>query len=145
MILLLESFTSYRVVSSNLDIRERIYSFLLLLDIFYIYISNVIIFPGFPSKNTLPSPPPPVNQPTHSASLSWDSPTLGHQAFSGPRATPPTDVQKGHTLLHMQLEPCVPPWVLFGLVVGKFGDTGWYIWLFLLWGYKLLQLLLSFL
>jgi hypothetical protein len=33
-------------------------SFLLLLDIFFIYISNVIPFPGFPSENPL-SPPPP--------------------------------------------------------------------------------------
>jgi hypothetical protein len=33
---------------------------------------------------------------------------------SGPRATPPTDVQQVHPLLHMRLEPWVPPCVLFG-------------------------------
>jgi hypothetical protein len=40
---------------------------------------------------------------------------LGHWAFSGLRASPPTDVQEGHHLLleTMQLEPWVPPGVLF--------------------------------
>jgi hypothetical protein len=41
-----------------------------LLDIFFIYISNVIPFPGFPSKNPLSPPPPPAPQPTHSHSQS---------------------------------------------------------------------------
>jgi hypothetical protein len=39
------------------------------------------------------------------ASLSWHSPPLGHQAFTGPKAFLPIDVQQGHPLLHMQLEP----------------------------------------
>jgi hypothetical protein len=39
---------------------------------------------------------------------------LGHQAFTGLRASLPIDVQQGHPLLHMQLEPWVPPCVLFG-------------------------------
>jgi hypothetical protein len=46
------------------------------------------------------SPPLPTNPPTP-ASLSWHSPTLGHQALSGPRASPPIDNQQGHSLLHM--------------------------------------------
>jgi hypothetical protein len=46
--------------------------------------------------------------------LFWHSPTLGHRAFSRPRASPPIDAQQGHSLLHMQLEPWVPPCVLFG-------------------------------
>jgi hypothetical protein len=37
-----------------------------LLDIFFIYISNVILFPSFPSENPLSSPPPPAPKPTHS-------------------------------------------------------------------------------
>ena len=45
----------------------RVYFFK--LDIFFIYISNVIPFPGFPSKNLLSSPPPPTHQPSHSCFL----------------------------------------------------------------------------
>jgi hypothetical protein len=46
--------------------------------------------------------------PPSPASPSWHSPTLGHRAFTGPRASSPTDAQQGHhPLLHMQLEPCV--------------------------------------
>ena len=37
-----------------------------LLDIFFIYISNVIPFSGFPSENPIPSLLPTVHQPTHS-------------------------------------------------------------------------------
>jgi hypothetical protein len=39
----------------------------------------------------------------------WHSLTLGHRAFRGPRTSPPIDDQLGHSLLHMQLEPWVPP------------------------------------
>ena len=56
--------------------------------------------------------------------LSWHSPTLGHQVFTGPRASPPTDVWQGHPLLHIQLEPQNPPCVLFG----------WWFSLWELWG-----------
>jgi hypothetical protein len=52
--------------------------------------------------------------PTHT-SLSCHSPTLGHQTFTGLRASPSIDVQQGHPLLHMQLEPWVPPCVLWDL------------------------------
>ena len=41
-----------------------LFFFLFLLDIFFIYISNVIPFPGFPSKNPL-SPPCLPYSPTH--------------------------------------------------------------------------------
>jgi hypothetical protein len=87
----------------------------LFLDIFFIYISHVIPFPGSPSKNSLPPFPSPCS-PTHSlpASWPWHSPTLGHQAFTGPRASPPIDAQQGHLLLHMQIETWVLPCVLFG-------------------------------
>jgi hypothetical protein len=97
-----------------------------LLDIFFNYISNVIPFPC-PPPDPLSHPPsswfyegaPP---PTNSPSLPWHSPTLGHQAFTGPRASPPIDVCQGHPL---QLEPCVAPCVLFG----------WWFSLWELWGY----------
>jgi hypothetical protein len=38
----------------------------ILLGIFFIYISNVIPFPSFPSDKTLFPPSPPAHQPTHS-------------------------------------------------------------------------------
>ena len=39
-----------------------------------------------------------TNLPTPT-SLSWHSPTLGHQAYTGPSASPPTDAQQGHPVL----------------------------------------------
>jgi hypothetical protein len=39
---------------------------LFLLDIFFIYISNAIPFPSFPSENPLYSPAPPAPQPMQS-------------------------------------------------------------------------------
>jgi hypothetical protein len=48
------------------------------------------------------------------ASPPWHFPTLGRQAFTGPRTSPPIDARQGHPLLHMWLEPWVPPCVLFG-------------------------------
>ena len=85
-----------------------------LLDIFFIYISNVIPFPSFPSENPLFTlPPPPASQPTHSHSWSWHSPILGHRAFIGLKASPPINDLLGHPLLHIQLEPQVPLCVFF--------------------------------
>jgi hypothetical protein len=60
----------------------------------------------------------------------WHSPTLGHRAFTGPGASPPTDDQLGHPLLHMQLEPSVPPSVFFG----------WWFSPWELWGYWLIHI-----
>ena len=86
---------------------------------FFIYISNVIPFPGIPLGATYPIPSPAASMrvfphPPTSTSVPWHSFTLGHPAFTGPRASPPIDARQGHPLLHMQLEPWVPPWVLFG-------------------------------
>lgn len=53
-----------------------------LLDILCIYISNVIHFSGPLWKLHTPHPP------TTPTSLPWHSPTLGHQAFTGSRASP---------------------------------------------------------
>ena len=76
---------------------------------FFIYISNIFPFPGLPFRNSLPHLPipasmrvlhhlpPPLFPHQH-------SPTLGHRTPSGPKASPPTDVQQGHPLLHMQPE-----------------------------------------
>jgi hypothetical protein len=66
-----------------------------------------------PPKIPYSIPPPPAPQRTHYHSLSWHSLILGHRAFTGPRASPPIDDLLGHSLLHIQLEPQVPPCVLF--------------------------------
>ena len=87
---------------------------LFLLDISFIYISNGIPFPDFPSPKKLPSW---GCSPTHQltpTSLTSNSSTLGHQAFTRPKASPPIDAWQGHPLLHMKLEPWVPPCVLLG-------------------------------
>jgi hypothetical protein len=51
--------------------------FLLLLDIFFIYISNVIPFPGFPSEIPYPLPSPPAHQPTYTCFLALAFPYTG--------------------------------------------------------------------
>jgi hypothetical protein len=66
-----------------------------------------------PQKIPYPLPPPPALQPTYSHSWSWNSPILGHRTFTGSRASPLIDDQLGHPLLHIQLEPQVPPCVFF--------------------------------
>ena len=89
-----------------------------LFDILFIYISNFIPFPSFPSRNPHPIPPPAsmrvLTHPPTPASLPLHCPALGHRAFTGPRASLPIDAEQGHPLLHMQLEPWVPPCALFG-------------------------------
>ena len=91
------------------------FSLSLKLDIFFIYISNVIPFPSFPSEKSPILFPLPLltNLPTP-ASWPWHSPILGHRTFTGPRASLPTDDELGYPLLYMQLEPWVTPCVFFG-------------------------------
>jgi hypothetical protein len=48
-----------------------------LLDIFFIYVSNVIPFPRFLSKKPTPLPPAPAHQPTHSQFLTLAFPYTG--------------------------------------------------------------------
>jgi hypothetical protein len=48
-----------------------------LLDIFFIYIINVIPFPGFPSENPLSPLPSHCSQPTHSCFLALAFPYTG--------------------------------------------------------------------
>jgi hypothetical protein len=104
-----------------------VFAFLIyfLLDIFFIYISNVISFPGFPSEKFLLPIPSPCS-PTHPLILS--SPE--YRTFTGPRASPPIDVQGGHPLLHMQLEPWVPSRIFFD----------WWFRPRELWGYLLVHI-----
>jgi hypothetical protein len=67
------------------------------LNILFIYISNIIPFPGLPSRTPFPIPLPTASPPpTHPLPPShppWHSPTLGHRTPSGPRAITPTYVQ----------------------------------------------------
>ena len=105
------------------DMKRNIFKNIL-LDIFFIYISNIIPFPHFPFKSTpVPFPLPLLTNPPTPASLSWHSPTLWHWAFTRPRASPLIDVPKGHSLLHMWLEPWVPPCVLF-----RWWFSTWELW-----------------
>jgi hypothetical protein len=51
---------------------------------------------------------------THSRfTLLWYRSTLGHQASTGPRASPATYARWSHPLLHIELEPCISPYKLF--------------------------------
>ena len=61
----------------------------------------------------IPYPLPASLAPQTTHSQSWPPPILGHRTFTGPRASLPIDDQLGHPLLHIQLEPQVPPCVFF--------------------------------
>jgi hypothetical protein len=65
------------------------------------------------SPLSIPFPLPLLTNPPTPTSWPWHSPTLGHQAFTGPRSSPPIDDQQGHPLLHMGLGPWVSTCVLF--------------------------------
>jgi hypothetical protein len=84
------------------------------LFILFIYISNVIPLPSFPSathlshslspcsKRVLPHP----STPSSPLSYPPTPPMLGHLSSTEPSPThPPIDDQQGHPLLHLQLEP----------------------------------------
>ena len=85
----------------NLFLYIILYVYSFLLDIFFIYISNGIPFPGFDSEIPLSSPLTPAHQTTHSCFFPWESPTMGHRAFTGTRASPPIGDWRDHPLLHM--------------------------------------------
>jgi hypothetical protein len=70
---------------------------LFLLDIFLIYISNVIPNSPIPSPALLPYPLTPTSWP-------WHSPVLGHIKLLDQGASLPSDGRLGHLLLHMHLE-----------------------------------------
>jgi hypothetical protein len=90
-----------------------------------------------PPKIPYPVPPSTAPQPTIPASWPWHSPILGLRSFTGPRASPSIDVQLGHHLLHMQLEPwlsCV--FFEWWFSLRELWGTGYFILLFFLWGWK---------
>ena len=59
---------------------------------------------------------------------------MGNRTPSGPRASLPTDVQQDHPLLHMWLEPWIPPCVFFG----------WCFSPWELWGFWLVDIVVLF-
>ena len=84
---------------------------------YFLYLSfKCCLSPFLVSPLKIPYPLLPLHayQPTHSQFPIQVFPYTGYPAFSGPRASPFIDVQQGHPLLHMQLEPWVPPFVFFG-------------------------------
>jgi hypothetical protein len=111
----------------------RIFFFLMICDSFFFplflilfnWISYLFTFQMLcsflvsPPENLYPILPSPASMkvlthPLTHPSRPWHSTTLGHQALPGQRASPPTDVQQGHPLLHVRLEPWVPPCALYG-------------------------------
>ena len=85
-----------------------------LFDIFFTYISNVKPFPSFPSEDPhFPTPNPcsptyPFLLPGPGITLYWGIEHLQDQW------SPPSDDRPRHPLLHIWLEPWVPPCVFFG-------------------------------
>jgi hypothetical protein len=124
----------------------EIYFVYFLLDIFFIYISNVIPFPGFPSENPLSHLPSPCS-PTYPLPLTCPGIPL-HCGIEPSQDQWPLLLLMsnkailcyicswGHRSLHV--------YSLVGdLVPGSSGGARWLILLFLIWGCKL-QLLWSF-
>jgi hypothetical protein len=83
-----------------------------------------------PKALSFPPPPPiPPRSPTHPLPLHGPgiSLLLGHRAFTGPWASPPIDDRVGHPMLHMQLEPWVPPCVAFGWWLSPWEHWGYWL------------------
>jgi hypothetical protein len=96
-------------IYSGSGLQLSFFLFFFKLDIFFIYISNVIPFPGFPPSWKHPITPPllwgcsSTHPPTPTSLPSIPLHQGIYQAFIGPRASPPIDAWQGHPLLHMQL------------------------------------------
>jgi hypothetical protein len=124
-----------------------------LLDIFFIYISNIIPFPGFPSGKPLSHSPSPC---FIESFLPPHPPPLPHPGILLHWGIKPSQDQ-GTLLLLMSdkaLLCYICGWshgplhvysLVDGLVPRSSGESGWLILIFFLWGCKPLQLLRSFL
>ena len=107
--------------------------------IFYLFTFQMLLpFLVSPWKTPYPILPPPPHPPTPTLPH-WHSPTLRHWIITRPKASPPINVQQGHPLLHMWLEPgSLQVYSLVGDLVpvssGRGGGrSGWFILLFFLW------------
>ena len=108
-----------------------------LLDIFFIYISNVIPFLGFPSENPLSHPSSPYSS-THLLLLPCPGIPLHWGIEPSQDQEPPLPLMPDKTILcyicgwsHGSLQVYS---LVDGLVPGSSGVSGWFILLFLLWG-----------
>jgi hypothetical protein len=103
--------------------------------IFFIYISNIMPFPGSPSPGSSLFPPPSPCSPTHLLLLPGPGIPLHWGIEPSQDQGPLIDVWQGHLLLHMLLEPWVPPCVLFDWWFSpwELWGIGWFILLFFLW------------
>jgi hypothetical protein len=113
-------------INADSKIVKGIFIFVFNFLLFSLFIFQMLSpFLVFPPKTPYPFPSPLLTNLPTPVSWPWQSPILGHRTFTGPRASPPIDDWPGYPLLHMQLEPWVPPCVFFGdLVPGSSGGTG---------------------
>jgi len=131
----------------NTVIQKTYFSFFFLG--YFIYLHFKCYPLSSPLPGPLPSSPASVKMlllpPQHSGiPLHWRN----EPSFTGPRASSPIDAGKCHPLLHMWLEPWVPPCVLFDCRFSPLELWGRGVWLVdivvLSRGCKPLQLLQSF-
>jgi hypothetical protein len=104
--------------STHNDLKLRF--ILSLFGIFYVFTFQLLSpFPVSPLEHPYPISPSPAFMrvlplPPIPTSPPWHSSILGNQAFTRPKASPPIDARQCHPPLHLQLEPWVPSFVLFG-------------------------------
>jgi hypothetical protein len=115
--------------------------FLFLLDIIYLhfkcYPPSLFLLWKPPIPSSLPyfykGAPPPTHPPTPT-SPPWHSPTLGHPAFIGPRASSPTNSRRGHPLECSWSHGSLHVYSLVGgLIPRSSGVSGWLILFFFQW------------
>jgi hypothetical protein len=127
-----------------------LFFFFLLLDIFFIYISNVIPFPCSPSGNTLSHPTspcfckgtPPSIHPLLPPPPSHGIPYTGASSFQRTKGLSSHWCPTKPSSATYAAGPMGPSmYSLVGnLIPGSSGVSGWLILLFFLWGHKPLQL-----
>ena len=81
----------------------------------------------FPLPLSLPPWRGSLSQSPSPTSAPWHSLILGEWAFTGPKASPPTDDRKWYALLHMYLGPWFFPWKLIGWCFSLW--ELWWVWL----------------
>ena len=120
------------VAPSHLDCHMVIRSFLKIGYFLYLHFKCYTLSPSLWNPLCLPSSPcfcegvhPPISTflPSHSL-------TLRHRTFTGSWDSSPINTWQGHPLLHMQLEPWVPPCVLLG----------WWLNFWEFWGFWLVDI-----
>ena len=126
---------------------NQLFLIFFLLDIFFIYISNVIPFPGFPSKKPLSHPLSPY-LPTHPLPLSCPGIPL-YWGIKPSQDQGPLLLLMSHKAILCYIcdrshESLYVYSMVDDLVPGSSWGPGWLVLLFFLWGCKPLHLLQSF-